>query len=220
MRQRAKSRRALRAERGREDASACWVGHGDIVTHSRVGEKWPGSTERKFGRLVIVAASRCISTSHLGREYTISLLEPETAVSFFASREETMIATDSTKYLRVALLLVGVIFIIGIYPLTIIWPSGWSWHPGQSDYLQMILGIYATLGVFLLVASRNPLAHLSLIWFTIWSSVVHGGIMAVQSLANSEQMGHLWGDVLALFVVAAVLALLTPRGAATKPALS
>ena len=48
----------------------------------------------------------------------------------------------------------------------------------------------------------------------------HGGIMAVQSLANSEQMGHLWGDVLALFVVAAVLALLTPRGAATKPALS
>jgi hypothetical protein len=120
--------------------------------------------------------------------------------------------------LRIALALVGVIFIVGIYPLTIIWPSGWSWHPGQSDYLQMILGIYVTLGVFLLVASRNPLAHLSLIWFTVWSSVVHGGIMAAQSLANSENMGHLWGDVLALFVVAAVLALLTPRGAATKPA--
>jgi uncharacterized protein DUF6632 len=82
----------------------------------------------------------------------------------------------------------------------------------------MILGIYATLGVFLLVASRNPLAHLSLIWFTVWSSVVHGGIMAVQSLANSEHMGHLWGDVLALFVVAAVLASLTPRGVAAKPA--
>jgi hypothetical protein len=116
------------------------------------------------------------------------------------------------------LLLAGVIFIIGIYPLTIIWPSGWSWNPGQSDYLQMILGIYATLGVFLLVASRNPLAHLSLIWFTVWSSVVHGGITAVQSLANSEHMLHLWGDVLALFVVAAVLALLTPRGAAARPA--
>jgi hypothetical protein len=116
------------------------------------------------------------------------------------------------------LLLVGVIFIFGIYPLTIIWPSGWSWQPGQSDYLQMILGIYATLGVFLLVASRNPLAHLSLIWFTVWSSIVHGGIMAVQSLTNSEHIGHLWGDVLALFVVAAVLALLTPRGAAAKPA--
>jgi hypothetical protein len=125
---------------------------------------------------------------------------------------------DRTKYLRLALFVVGLIFIIGIYPLTIIWPSGWSWHTGQSDYLQMILGIYATLGVFLLVASRNPLAHLSLIWFTVWSSVVHGGIMAVQSVANPEHMGHLWGDVLALFLVAVVLAILTPRGGAAKSA--
>lgn len=123
-----------------------------------------------------------------------------------------------SKYLRIALLVVGVIFIIGIYPLTIIWPSGWSWHAGQSDYLQMILGIYATLGVFLLIASRDPLAHLSLIWFTVWSSIVHGGIMAVQSVANPEHIGHLWGDVLALFVLAAVLAVLTPRRAAAKAA--
>ena len=129
-----------------------------------------------------------------------------------------MAGVDRTKYLRIALLLVGLIFTVGIYPLTVVWPSGWSWHTGHSDYLQMILGIYATLGVFLLLASRNPLAHLSLIWFTVWSSVVHGGIMAVQSVASPEHMGHLWGDVLALFVVAAVLALLTPRGAAAKPA--
>jgi len=122
------------------------------------------------------------------------------------------------KYLRVALLVVGLIFIVGIYPLTIIWPSGWSWHTGQSDYLQMILGIYATLGVFLLIASRNPLAHLSLIWFTVWSSVVHGAMMAIQAFASSEHMGHLYGDVLALLVVATVLALLTPRGAAAMPA--
>jgi len=60
------------------------------------------------------------------------------------------------------------------------------------------------------------LAHVSLIWFTVWSSVVHAGIMAVQSLANPDQMGHLWGDVLALFAVASVLALLTPRRAAAK----
>jgi hypothetical protein len=122
------------------------------------------------------------------------------------------------KYLRVALLVVGLIFIVGIYPLTIIWPSGWSWHTGQSDYLQMILGIYATLGVFLLIASRNPLAHLSLIWFTVWSSVVHGAMMAIQAFASSEHMGHLYGDVLALLVVATVLALLTPRSAAAMPA--
>jgi hypothetical protein len=129
-----------------------------------------------------------------------------------------MFTTNRVKYLRLALLLVGVIFIIGIYPLTVIWPSGWSWHTGQSDYLQMILGLYATLGVFLLIASRKPLANLSIIWFTVWSSVVHGGIMAVQSLVNPEHMGHLCGDVLALLAVGAVLALLTPRGAAARPA--
>ena len=125
-----------------------------------------------------------------------------------------MAETDRTMYLRIALRVVGVICIVGFYPLTIVWPSGWAWHTGQSDYLQMILGIYATLGVFLLLASRNPLAHLSLIWFTVWSSIVHGGIMAVQALSNSEHRGHLWGDVPALFLVAAVLAFLTPRGAA------
>ena len=129
-----------------------------------------------------------------------------------------MAQADNTKILRVALLVVGLIFIFGIYPLTIVWPSGWSWHPGQSDYLQMILGIYATLGVFLIIASSDPLSHRSLIWFTVWSSVVHGGIMAVQSFTSAQQMGHLWGDVLALFFVAAVLALLMPRGAVAKPA--
>lgn len=75
----------------------------------------------------------------------------------------------------------------------------------------MILGLYATLGVFLLLASRNPLQHLSLIWFTVWSSVVHGGIMAVQAVGEAGERGHLWGDVAALFLVAVVLAILTPR---------
>ena len=92
---------------------------------------------------------------------------------------------DRLKYLKIALVLVGIIFIAGIYPLMIIWPSGWSWHMGHSDYPLMIVGIYATLGVFLIIAARNPLAHLSLIWFTVWSSVVHGGIMTVQALANN-----------------------------------
>jgi hypothetical protein len=126
------------------------------------------------------------------------------------------------KYLRMTLVLVGLIFIVGIYTFIVVWPSGWSWHVGQShylpDYLQMILGVYATLGVFLLIASRNPLAHLSLIWFTVWSSVVHAGIMAVQALANPAHIGHLLGDVPALLIAAAILALLTPRGAAAKSA--
>jgi len=114
-------------------------------------------------------------------------------------------------YLRVALVAVGIIFIAVIYPLTILWPSGWKWNPGHSDYLLMILGVYATLGVFLLSAARDPLAHLSLIWFTIWSSVVHGAIMTIQSMTDAMNHGHLLGDVTALFIVAIALAALTPR---------
>jgi hypothetical protein len=123
-----------------------------------------------------------------------------------------MTDADRINYLRVALRVVGLIFIFGIWPLTLIWPSGWAWHTeGRSEYLEMILGIYATLGVFLLMASRDPMAHQSLIWFTVWSSLVHGAIMAVQSITDIRHLGHLWGDVLALLVVAAVLAALMPR---------
>jgi hypothetical protein len=77
----------------------------------------------------------------------------------------------------------------------------------------MIIGVYATLGIFLLIASRDPLRHTSLIWFTVWSSVVHAVIMAVQSFADSAERGHLVGDVPALLLVAIVLAALTPRAA-------
>jgi hypothetical protein len=124
---------------------------------------------------------------------------------------------DRLKYLRLALRVFGVVFIVGIYPLTLLWPSGWAWHAsGQSEYLQMIITIYATLGVFLLLAAREPERHLSLISFTIWSSVAHGATMAVQSVANTQHIGHLYGDVLALFLVAAVLGWLSPRALAFK----
>jgi hypothetical protein len=115
------------------------------------------------------------------------------------------------SYLRVALVVVGLIFVLGIYPLGKVWPSGWTWGAGHSHYLMMILGLYATLGVFLLVASRDPLAHRSLIWFTVWSSVVHALIMAVQAFTDPMERGHLIGDVPALLVIAIVLAALMPR---------
>jgi uncharacterized protein DUF6632 len=75
----------------------------------------------------------------------------------------------------------------------------------------MILGVYATLGVFLIIASRNPLAHRSLIWFTVWSSVVHAVIMAIQAFEDPMERGHLLGDVPALLMVAIALGALTPR---------
>lgn len=113
--------------------------------------------------------------------------------------------------LRYALVVVGVIFVVGIFILMQVWPAGWQWQPNQAEYEQMILGVYATLGVFLLVAARDPLEHLSLIWFTVWSSVVHGGIMLWQALVDPAETSHLYGDVPALFVVAIVLGWLTKR---------
>ena len=122
-----------------------------------------------------------------------------------------MATQTNTKNLSLALTLFGFIFTFGIYPLTRVWPSGWSWDPPQAEYLQMILGIYATLGVFLFLAARNPLQHLSLIWFTVWSSLVHAGIMAVHAFMDPVERGHLLGDVPALVIVALALAALTPR---------
>ena len=118
---------------------------------------------------------------------------------------------DRLRFLRIALIVIGLICIFGFYPLTVLWPSGWAWGHGHSHYLMMIVGVYATLGVFLIIASRDPAAHKSLIWFTIWSSVVHAAIMAVQSLSDPMERGHLIADVPALVIIAAVLAVLMPR---------
>lgn len=120
-------------------------------------------------------------------------------------------------YLRIALVVIGAIFTFGFYPLTIYWPSGWAWHTtGQSEYLQMIIGVYATLGVFLMIAVKDPLANKSLIWFTVWSSLVHGLIMAVQSIVYPQHICHLFGDAPALLLIAAVLGFLMPSAKETK----
>jgi hypothetical protein len=115
------------------------------------------------------------------------------------------------KFLKVALRLFGVVFLL-VYPLSMVWPSGWVWHGGDGVYyFQMIVGVYAVLGIFLILAANNPREHRSLISFTVWSSVVHALIMAAQALGDQSEHGHLVGDVPALLLVAAVLGFLAPR---------
>ena len=125
--------------------------------------------------------------------------------------------SDETRlyWLRIALIAAGLIAIFGLYPMVLVWPSGWAWGHGHSHYFLMIVGIYATLGVFLLLASRDPLSSRSLIWFTVWSSVVHSGIMAMQAIEDPMEHGHLIGDVPALLIMAIVLAVLMPKGKVT-----
>jgi hypothetical protein len=139
----------------------------------------------------------------------VKVIEPRTSQITTPERDSGKGGNPMTpphRLLQIALAVVGAAFLL-IYPLAIVWPSGWAWHAGapyESQYFMMLVGVYLTLGAFLLNASRNPQAHRSLIWFTVWSSVVHGGIMAVQSMPT-EHCGHLLGDVPALFLFAIVL---------------
>jgi hypothetical protein len=123
-----------------------------------------------------------------------------------------MDSSTKERYLKIALAVFGIIFLL-VYPLSMLWPSGWVWHGGEGVYyLQMICGIYAVLGLYLIAAARNPSAYRSLISFTVWSSVVHAAIMAVQALGDAHEYGHLIGDIPALLIVAGVLWYLSPHG--------
>ncbi len=119
-----------------------------------------------------------------------------------------------SRALRTLLIASGLIFIFGIGALMRLWPAGFAWTPGQSEYELMFVAVYATLGVFLLIASRAPEQHRSLILFTGWSSVVHGLVMAGQALFDASEHTHLIGDVPALVLMGAGLLLLAPRSVA------
>ncbi|MDT5282771.1 MAG: hypothetical protein QOJ20_3966 [Mycobacterium sp.] len=132
-----------------------------------------------------------------------------------------MASSYSYRLLQIALVAFGAMMLL-LYPLAMVWPSGWAWHPGapyQSDYFMMIVGLYATLGVFLWNAARRPEANISLIWFTVCSSVIHAAVMAVQSFGSGHHMGHLWGDVPALLFVAIVLSVLVLSSGLKPPPL-
>ena len=131
-----------------------------------------------------------------------------------------MTLTQKDKLLRLALTAFGLIFCL-IYPVGLVWPSGWVWHGGHGQYyLQMICGVYAVLGIFLVAAARDPDSNRSLISFTIWSSLVHAGIMAAQAIYDGQELGHLTGDVPALLLVAAVLWFLSPASQQRESSLS
>ena len=118
------------------------------------------------------------------------------------------------KYLSIALYAIGVIFIVGVPAMMmVVWPDGWSWSPAQPEYEQMIMGIYITLGIFLIRAAKDPMEHASLIWFTIWSSIIHAGIMLAQAIVDETEHANMLGDIPALFFVAFLLWYLMPNKA-------
>ena len=109
------------------------------------------------------------------------------------------------RALKVVLVLLGLLFLAGVYPLVTSF-----WQPNESVYAPMMLSLYVTLGVFLLLAARNPSANRSLIAFTAWSSFAHGAVMAVQALRNLIPRGDLLIAVLPLVIIGVALIALAP----------
>jgi FtsH-binding integral membrane protein len=108
--------------------------------------------------------------------------------------------------LRVALVLVGLLFTAAIYPLTMM-----LWHRDQSQGGDaMMLSLYFTLGILLLLAVRNPSANGSLIAFAAWSSFAHGTVMSIMAVQNTNDRGLLIG-VAILVVIGVSLLVLAPR---------
>src|SRR5438552_6773374 len=102
------------------------------------------------------------------------------------------------RALKVVLVLVGLLFLAGVYPIVM-----YLWRPGnESPGDVMMLSLYVTLGIFLLLATRNPSANRSLIAFAAWSSFAHGAVMAVQAFQNRIERGELGG--VALFAIIGV----------------
>jgi len=107
------------------------------------------------------------------------------------------------RALKVVLVVVGLLFLVGAYPST-------QWNQPEIAPEQMLGGVYATLGIFLLLALRNPSANRSLIAFTAWSSLVHAGTMAVQAIRNMIPRADLLHAVLPLAIVGVALIVLAP----------
>lgn len=91
------------------------------------------------------------------------------------------------RVLKVVLVLVGLIFLAGIYPVITSIPSGWQ--ANKEDAEPMLLGLYVMMGIFLLIAARNPSANRGVIVFTAWLNIAHAAVMTVVAvhLPNERQ---------------------------------
>ena len=116
------------------------------------------------------------------------------------------------RALKVVLVLVGLLFLAGFYFLTIsLWHA--KWLAQQSETEPMFLSVYITLGVFVLLAARNPSANRSLIAFASWSSLAHAAVMLVMAFQTPSGRGGFLSAVTLLGVIGVLLIVLVPAKA-------
>ena len=110
------------------------------------------------------------------------------------------------RALKIVLVLVGLLFSAGVYPVT-----DSLRHANQSMYSEvMMLSLYVALGIFLLIAVRNPSANRSLIAFTAWSSFAHAAVMAMMAFQKADERGELLIAVAVLGIIGVALIVLAP----------
>jgi succinate-acetate transporter protein len=105
------------------------------------------------------------------------------------------------RALKIVLVVVGLLFIAGVVPLLMFF--------SRKPAVPMIMSIYVTLGIFLLLAVRDPAANRSLIAFAGWANLAHAGVMAVQEFRNVIERRELAGVIL-FAIVGVVLIALAP----------
>jgi len=103
------------------------------------------------------------------------------------------------RVLKVVLVVLGLLFCAGVYPLVL--------KAKEEPALAMMMSLYVTLGIFLLLAARNPPANRSLIGFTAWSSFAHAAVMAVQGSLHWIARRELIGSVVFIIIGVALIAL-------------
>jgi hypothetical protein len=112
------------------------------------------------------------------------------------------------RALKIVLVLVGLVFSAGIYPVVTSVRDGWL--ANKESALPMMLSLYVTLGIFLLVAARNPSENRSVIAFAAWSSLAHGAVMAVMSVHLPNEHRELLIGAAVFGAIGAALIVLAP----------
>jgi|SRR5713101_5490250 len=154
---------------------------------------------------LMIAKDRGVPRSHTGRDPAENLDARHRCLRLYSSFPHYVIQQEGTlnreRALKILLVVVGLLFSATVYPVTL--------FLRQEPALAMMLSLYVTLGIFLLLAVRNPSANRSLIAFTAWSSFAHAAVMALQAFRNVIAHGELLG-VAALIIIGVALLVLAP----------